>query len=116
MSFRKVSDYYSMFSMGYNNLFRELLGRVQDRLHPAAQALWHVLDDRRRPDNSGLACHPVKSGVGCRASEALGVQTDARCPGEHGQRRSGWEKGSIGVWEWSDHTLIDSHGLHLVSN
>ena len=34
----------------------------------------------------------------------LAVQTDAGCPGKHGQRRSIWEKASIGVGEWSDHT------------
>lgn len=42
-----------------------------------------------RTDAFGLVCDPVEAGVGWSESDVLGIKTDARCPGEHGQRRSG---------------------------
>jgi hypothetical protein len=84
--------------------FRHHRGRLQDRLYAAAQAFGDVVDKRGWPSHLGPACDRVESRLGSCPSEVLGVKTDARQPKGHGQRRSTWATGGIGLWEWSDYT------------
>jgi len=83
-------------------------------VHPAAQALGHVVDDRRRPSHPGPPCALAQWRLGERPSTLLGFSTHAYDSRGEGERRATSATGGVAHWEWSDHTHTDQRASAVV--